>query len=209
MTGFIHRVTILESILIALVVQFFWHQSIVAADKSSTFRGDLRKLRPATSVLGDKWERMYGIVVDDVSDLSALTATERKAVDALGITQVAKQIGATALADFSYQGPGMVVPQIVTLRVIVFVDHDRAMRFWNDKYESDGWEKTYRRVNQKERTLDVIGSAKRIALRANVLLTCHQLIDGEEHRKVIEDSLKLLEDALDHPPSGRNRESKP
>jgi hypothetical protein len=195
MSRFVHAVTPFGAIVIALLAQVSSLDAVFADDKSLPI-DRLLELRPDPAVLGKKWGRIAGLVVEDLNDLSELTAAERKAVHDSGMVRAMKQIGATAVADYSYKGPGEVVPAIVTLRVIIFRDRSAAMKFWKEKYEMENWEKTYQRVDKNEHTLDVIGFRKRITLRANVLLTCHQSVEGDEYRKLIEDCLKRLENAL-------------
>jgi hypothetical protein len=157
------------------------------------FRGLVKDLGPAPSVLGDRWTGPTGLVIDNLADPEALAA-ELRAV-AQELKKAFEPIGVRKVADFTFRVPDEPWRQ-VTLRVFVFDTPESCKSWWMKKYRYDGWEKHYKSLNVKGyEAVDSTEAPKRAAAIGNVWMTCHALKEGGDHVKVMDACIEKVRQA--------------
>ena len=135
------------------------------------------KLPP--SALDGKWQVSPGLKVDDLSDLSGLSAASRNA--AIDVAKQLKPIGVSSVADYSLVSTGFPL-NTVTVRVFVFNDSSKCKAWWKKKYQHEGWEKSYSQDDSASARIVRSTQTNKSAMAfGNVWLTTHQLREGDEH----------------------------
>lgn len=153
------------------------------------FSGKISALRETETILGKDWELRPGMVLDDFQNPPNYDAETNQLRDVL-IAQC-RPMGVVACGDIAYLKKGTL--NLVTLRVFVFKSAEAAQAWWIKKYEQDDWEKHYKKVEGiGERAVDSVQTNKRILLVGNVWLTCHQLHQGDECRKLLDHFLRKI-----------------
>lgn len=142
--------------------------------------------------LEGEWKVSNGVRIDDLSKLQNVPAAQRQIVKAL-----AKQlspIGVRSAADYTLTKTGFPM-NTVTVRLFVFEDAKQCKSWWKKKYEYDGWQKHYKKIDAKAAVVVNSLQVNKSAIGfGNVWLTTHQLQEGDQHIKAANHILKLLTD---------------
>lgn len=144
------------------------------------------------SALDGEWKASGGLRIDDLSKLKDVPKAQRKLVEALA-KQLAP-IGVRSAADFTLTKTGFPL-DTVTVRLFVFEDAEKCRSWWKKKYEYEGWESHYKKLDSKTAVAVRSTQANKCAIGfGNVWLTTHQLQTDDQHIKAANHILKLLTD---------------
>jgi hypothetical protein len=169
--------------------------AVSAQPKPAAFyRGRVSDLAPAPAVLGEKWIKATGLVIEDFSDLESQPVAVRSIVKKL--RKQIEPIGVRKAADFSFRVPDE-PSRFVTLRVFVFDTPESCAQWWAKKYRHDGWEKFYQPLEGKPyEAVDSKEIPKRAAAIGNVWMTCHDLDDNGDHITIMEACIEKVREAI-------------
>ncbi len=150
----------------------------------------LTKIKPNCDILGVNWKESEGIKIDNLSDLSRLSPQKTSTVEKL--KKQIEPLGIIALADYSCAKTKEAI-NIVTIKVFVFENDDRALSWWNKKYKYDGWEQHYTIAkNLNYSGVDSKQLKKRAILLDNLWITAHHIQQGDEHLVLLENIIGEL-----------------
>ncbi len=155
---------------------------IIAHVSIFAYGGELKVSALAVSAekIGSDWSGPTGLVIDDIN---ALLAEAKEMTDV--IESQMKPAGVIGLADFTYnkkQGP----IQMVTLRVFVFKTEDQCRQWMKTKYQFEGWEKKYKRIEDKNVVgFDSLEMRKRIVAVGPFWITAGSIAENDDHLKIL------------------------
>ncbi len=130
------------------------------------------------------------LVLDDVNDLSGIPRELRQLVSVA--LDIYKPVGVVSLASVSYDNEAKRVFD-VTLRIFVFRDRPSCEAWRKQKYEHEGWEKYYSKVDDPNYAgYHSKEMNKRIAFVNNVWMTCGTISDCNEPAGIVEHYAALL-----------------
>lgn len=160
--------------------------------REAIYRGTVKNLAPAPTVLGEEWVEATGIVIEDFADLLAHPAQTRPVVE--GLRKQMEPLGVRKAADFSFRVPDEPLRYVI-LRVFIFETPELCEQWWEKKYRHDGWDKFYKPVDGVAYSaVDSTELPKRAAAIGNVWMTCQSTKDPGDHLPVINACVeKLLE----------------
>lgn len=134
--------------------------------------------------IGKDWTGPTGLVIDDI-DFPPKVPDEAKEVVAWLWEQL-KPIGVTACADFTYAKKADVGHQ-VTVRVYLFRTPGQCQEWIKKKYQFDGWEKHYKRVEGNGSVVyDSLEMRKRCIAFDRVWITAGTIAKADDHIKFFE-----------------------
>ncbi len=144
-----------------------------------------------TSVLKGKWKPSDGVQIDDLSKANRKLPGHGELIEALEKTGPK---GLKSVADYTLVATGFPL-NTVTVRVFVFEEPSQCEEWWKRKYEGDGWDKYYEKLDYAQVVaVRNLQSPKIAASFGRVWITAHQLQSGDEHelaaRYVIEQITK-------------------
>ncbi len=191
-----HRVRTLLAIFTVAISAVYFPPRIIAAEGPSRqeFHGDLEKLASAAVLLGDTWERSPGLIINDVDKVPNPPKTPEDKVVA-SVADSMRPLGVTAVAEFNFVSKARnPLPDVVTVRVLVFRDTPTAKAFWENKYAAAGAGKEFYEAvdGVGELAVDSKQATKRIALAGNSIVTASQLQGKTEYVKVLDHCLSEL-----------------
>jgi hypothetical protein len=130
------------------------------------------------------------IIIDDVNDLSGIPEELRWLGSML--QDMYKPMGIVSVGLLSYDNEANRVPD-VTLRIFVFKDRPSCEAWRKQKYESEGWEEYYDKVQDPNYAgYHSKQMNKRIAFVNNVWMTCGTISDCNEPVTIVEHYVGLL-----------------
>lgn len=157
-------------------------------------------LRPPAGELGPGWTGPTGLVLDDLEAPPAAGGPEAATLTAL--REQMKPLGVRSLADFTYRRKDRPEEQ-VTVRVFVFASEAQCRDWIRKRYQCEGWEKHYRKVDGAWDTgLDSLEMRKRIVATGPVWITSGTVSGHADHRKALDLVLARLNKLRNEPPAG-------
>jgi hypothetical protein len=133
--------------------------------------------------IGPDWTGPTGLVIDDIE--SPPTADKEMAEIIAGLKTQMKPLGVKGTADFTYSRKGDAIQQ-VTVRVFLFNSEEQCKSWIKTKYEFPGWEKKYKRVEEKNLVcLDSLEMNKRIVSIGRLWITAGTIGDNDDHLRVL------------------------
>lgn len=142
------------------------------------------------SVLQGAWIVGEGLRIDDLTIPAASPASVRPLVEALA--KQATPIGVRSAADFTLVSTTAPI-NAVTVRVFIFDEVSRCQAWWKKKYEGDGWEQYYEKVDFADTVAVRSLETQKLALACGrVWLTSHQIVEGDEYKTAARHVLKQL-----------------
>lgn len=182
-------------ILLLLVLQTFVDVPAATNDDASKFVRKLSEAKLEPTLLGGDWKPSEGLVADDVATFDFAKVLPAKLAEQL--KQTLTSAGVVSFASYCVATKNF-PPDAVTVEAYVFADEDKCNAWWKKKYQSAGWEKTYKPVaSSNTTTLDTIDNGefpnnKRIVkFGKNVVLSGH-IRKSDEHLKALDDMLTQL-----------------
>ena len=174
---------------IAKLMMLLMCANALAAD-GAPIRPTLTNIQADCEILGLDWSDEYGIRIDDWSKLSRLSNAEREVAGTL--KKQLQPLGIASAADYSCARSEAPL-DVVTVRVFVFENQQRASDWWRKKYEYENWEQHYAKVTGAEfSTVDSKQMVKRAILFGNIWITTHHIREGQEHLALLESILEQL-----------------
>lgn len=177
--------------MILLAIQVSGDQTTVTSDIwSKTPVSKVAEIDLPASVLDGNWKQQAGLKVNDLSDLSDLAPPMQKIV--AGLAKQFEPIGVRSVADYTLVNIDIPL-NTVTVRVFVFDNATKCKDCWKKKYEYEGWEKHYTKIDSNSARIVSSTQTNKMAMAfGNVWLTTHQLGKGEDHITAANHVLKLL-----------------
>ena len=130
------------------------------------------------SVLEGKWKVSDGVRIDDVSKAKGNRPGERELLAGLGQNGPK---GLRSVADYSLASDGFPL-DMVTVRVFIFDEPSQCEEWWKKKYEVEGWEKFYEKLDCKNVVAVKSLELPKIAVAfGRVWITSHHIQKGDEH----------------------------
>jgi len=132
------------------------------------------------SVLKGKWKSSDGVQIDDLSKANRKLPGHSELVESL---QKAGPKGLKSVADYTLVATGFPL-NTVTVRVFIFEETSQCEDWWKKKYEGDGWEKQYEKLDYSDVVaVRSLQSPKIAASFGRVWITAHQLQSGDDHEQ--------------------------
>jgi len=133
-----------------------------------------------TSVLKGKWKSSDGVQIEDLSKANRQLPGRRELIEALEKTG---PNGLRSVADYTLVATGFPL-NTVTVRVFIFEETSQCEEWWKKKYEGDGWDKQYEKLDYADvAAVRSLQSPKIAASFGRVWITSHQLRSGDEHEQ--------------------------
>lgn len=137
---------------------------------------------PAEQISPD-WTGPTGLVIDDI-DVPPITDKETSEIIA-GLAKQMKPLGIKGAADFTYRKKSDPMQQ-VTVRVFLFRTDEQCKQWMKTKYEFAGWDKKYKRVQEKGYSgLDSLEMKKRILSAGTLWITCGTIGKNDDHLTIL------------------------
>lgn len=153
--------------------------------------------------LGENWTGPTGLVVDDVN--APAKKDDPVAADELLVLQM-KSIGVAGFADFTYRNAKSPTAQ-VTVRVFQFEDEEHCQAWMKKKYQYDGWEKHYKKLDLPYAAFDSLQMKKRIVAIGKYWLTANTIASSDDHLKALDLVVEKLKPAKEDNVSGKSEKS--
>ncbi len=133
-----------------------------------------------TSVLKGKWKPSDGVQIDDLSKANRKLPGHSELIEAIEKTGPK---GLKSVADYTLVATGFPL-NTVTVRVFIFGETSQCEEWWKRKYEGDGWDKYYEKLDYADVVaVRSLQSPKIAASFGRVWITAHQLQSGDEHEQ--------------------------
>lgn len=136
------------------------------------------KLPP--SALEGNWKTSEGIRIDDLSKANRQLPGQRELIESLEKTG---PTGLRSVADYTLVASGFPL-NTVSVRVFVFEETSQCEEWWKQKYEAEGWEQHYEKLEYSNVAAVRSLQAPKIAVAfGRVWITSHHIQTGDEHIK--------------------------
>ena len=133
-------------------------------------------------VVGDGWNEMPVFRAPDLHDIESLDPKLQKA--AATLAEQYKSQGVRSVANFSFLKPSVRVGSI-SIRLLIFDDAAKCKAWWEKKYQYEGWEKDFKKVELKNsHCVENLKHASQVMAFGNIGIT------GQQHS--IRDKTKYI-----------------
>jgi len=158
------------------------------------FKGKLSALKHASKALAKDWTGPTGLVIDDMNSTDGHPKQFGPMLRML--QQNYRGTGVVGMGSFAYAKKANSLHE-VTLRVFVFDSVESCRKWWQKKYQYEGWEKHYKPVTSVPyRALDSTQMSKRAVSFGNVWMTCGHIFDTQDHLTILNLYVKAIEDRM-------------
>lgn len=134
---------------------------------------------PPTALEGN-WKASEGVQIEELSKANRQLTGQRELIESLEKTGPK---GIKSVADYTLVASGFPL-NTVSVRVFIFEEASQCEEWWKKKYEADGWDKQYEKLEYSNVVAVRSLQSQKIAVAfGRVWISSHQIQAGEEHIK--------------------------